>query len=86
MMRGESAVDLAVQHDVLAGQAGDQLLQHVARRAVAVVPHHLQHAVAAVPVGEQPRDVILGCDVDVAFRRPVSATTSPAGRHPAESP
>jgi hypothetical protein len=50
------------------GQSGDETLQHLARGTVAVVPHHLQHAVAAVPVGQQARD-ILSRDVDVAFRR-----------------
>ena len=67
MMRRERAVDRAVQHDMLAGQSGDEFCQYLTRRAVAVVPNHLQHAVAAVPVGKQARDVV-GGDVDAARR------------------
>ena len=66
-MRREPAVDRAVQHDMLARQRRRQLGQHVAGGAVTVIPDHFQHAVAAIPVGEQARDIVAG-DVQPLLR------------------
>jgi hypothetical protein len=60
MVVREVAVDVAVDHVMLARQPCREDLRHVARRAVARVPHHLQRAVAAIPVAQHACRVVLG--------------------------
>ena len=60
VMRGKAAVDLGVEHDVMAGQPRDQPLQHFSGGTVAVVPDDVHQPVAAVPVGDQPRHIVVG--------------------------
>ena len=66
MMRGKTPVDPAIQDRVRAGQRDHQALQHLARRAIAVIPHDIENAIPAIPIRNQPREVI-GRDIHAGF-------------------